>query len=62
MNSNRSNKLNKEKLFFWAADFNNNSGEGRLGRLFIKNLRNKSRNKIIKIQFSKIHFAMIVIF
>lgn len=55
MNSNRSNKLNKAKLFFWAADFNNNSGEGRLGRLFIKNLRNKSKNKIIKIQYSKIH-------
>ena len=43
MNYNRRSKLNKSKLFFWAADYQANSGEGRLGRLFIKNLKNKKK-------------------
>lgn len=49
MNYNRISKLNKSKLFFWAADYETNSGEGRLGRLFIKNLKIEKK-KIIKIK------------
>ena len=56
MNSNRSDKLKKQKIFFWAADFNTNSGEGRLGRLFIKDFRGKIKNKIIMISRPKIYF------
>ena len=56
MNSNRSDKLNKDKIFFWAADFNTNSGEGRLGRLFIEDIRGKLKNKIIMMPRPKIYF------
>ena len=56
MNSNRSDKLNKDKIFFWAADFNTNSGEGRLGRLFIDDIRGKLKNKIIMMPRPKIYF------
>ena len=62
MNSNRSNKLKKEKIFFWASDFKSNTGEGRLGRLFIKDFRGKIKNKIIMISRPKFIFLITNIF
>ena len=53
-NSNSANKLKKEKIFFWAADFNTNSGEGRLGRLFINDFGTQNNISLIKIPKSKI--------
>ena len=56
MNSNRSNKLKKEKIFFWASDFKSNTGEGRLGRLYIEYIKHKINKKIIKISSPKNNF------
>ena len=48
--------MNTGKIFFWACDYKSNSGEGRLGRLFIRQYKNKSKIKpeIIKLPKSKI--------
>ena len=46
--------MKKKKIFFWAADFKSNSGEGRLGRLYINNFTKKIKNEIIKIPHPKI--------
>lgn len=41
----------KKKIYFWACDFKNNSGEGRLAKLFIDRLKNQYT--LIKISNSK---------
>ena len=39
------------KIVFWALDYSNRSGEGKLGRLFISKLKeNKKTNKIVLIK------------
>lgn len=39
------------KIVFWALDYSNISGEGKLGRLFISKLKeNKKTNKIVLIK------------
>ncbi len=35
--------MTKKKLFIWACDYSENSGEGKLARLFIKNLNYKKK-------------------
>lgn len=45
--------MKKEKIFFWAADFKTNSGEGRLGRLYIDYFAKKIENRVIKIPLPK---------
>ena len=42
----------KKKLFVWACDYSSNSGEGRLGRLFIEKLC-KKKNFLIKLNQKK---------
>ncbi len=44
--------MTKKKLFVWTCDYSENSGEGKLARLFIKNLNNK-RKYIIKLNQKK---------
>tara|TARA_Y100000996_G_scaffold410314_1_gene392461 strand:+ start:329 stop:1207 length:879 start_codon:yes stop_codon:yes gene_type:complete len=36
-----------KKLFVWTCDYSNNSGEGKLARLFLNNLSNYEKYKII---------------
>ena len=45
--------MTKKKLFVWTCDYSENSGEGKLARLFIKKL-NKKKNFIIKFNQKKI--------
>ena len=33
--------MNKKKIYFWACDFSENSGEGKLAKLFIKDISRK---------------------
>ena len=40
----------KKKLFVWVCDYSENSGEGRLARLFIKELNLQNQFKIILSQ------------
>jgi hypothetical protein len=42
--------LTKKKLFIWTCDYSENSGEGSLARLFIKNL---NQNKKFKLNFNQ---------
>jgi len=42
--------LTKKKLFVWTCDYSENSGEGKLARLFINNLNKK---KILKIKLNQ---------
>ena len=44
-------KNKKNKIYFWACDYSPNTGEGRLGRLFVKSLE----KKIIPIKISNTH-------
>ena len=41
-------KLTKKQLHLWVCDYSKNSGEGKLARLFIKNLKDKEK-VIVKI-------------
>ncbi len=41
-------KLTKERVHVWASDYSKNTGEGKLARLFIEDLK-KKQNLIIKI-------------
>ena len=50
--------MTKKKLFVWTCDFSENSGEGRLARLFVKRLNQKKKydlkfnqRKIIKQKY-----------
>jgi len=50
--------LIKKKLFVWTCDYSENSGEGKLARLFVKKLINKkqfniqlSQKKIVKYRY-----------
>ena len=45
----------KNKLFVWTCDFSENSGEGKLARLFIKKLNNNNEYKIIFNQKKILH-------
>ncbi len=45
--------MKSNKVFFWACDYNLNTGEGRLGRLYIKEYKKRSKKKPIIIKFSK---------
>tara|TARA_B100001063_G_C16757068_1_gene553738 strand:+ start:1484 stop:2365 length:882 start_codon:yes stop_codon:yes gene_type:complete len=45
--------LTKKKLFVWACDYSENSGEGKLARLFIQNI-NKKKKFNIKLNQKKI--------
>ena len=33
--------MNKKKIYFWACDFSENSGEGKLAKLFIEEISKK---------------------
>lgn len=46
--------MKTEKVFFWASDYNTNSGEGRLGRLYINFYSKKFNVTPKKIKTSKI--------
>ena len=46
--------MKSNKLFFWACDYNQNSGEGRLGRLFINEYKKKSKKKPVIIKSLKL--------
>jgi len=46
-------KLTKKKLFVWTCDYSENSGEGKLARLFIENLDDK-KNYFISFNQKKI--------
>ena len=37
----------KKKLFIWVCDYSENSGEGKLARLFIKKLNDENKFKLI---------------
>ena len=45
--------MKSNKVFFWACDYNLNTGEGRLGRLYIKEYKKRFKKKPIIIKFSK---------
>ncbi len=45
--------MNKKKLFIWTCDYSENSGEGKLARLFVQNL-NKKKKFIIKFNQKKV--------
>ncbi len=45
--------MTKKKLFVWACDYSENSGEGKLARLFIQNI-NKKKKFNIKLNQKKI--------
>ncbi len=40
-------KNKKTKLYFWASDFSENSGEGKLARIFVTNFNKDKKYKII---------------
>lgn len=46
--------MKTEKVFFWASDYNTNSGEGRLGRLYINFYSKKFKVTPKKIKTSNI--------
>lgn len=41
--------MKTKKVFFWACDYSSNTGEGRLGRLYIKKFTKKFKIKPIRI-------------
>ena len=41
-------KLNKKRIYIWASDYSKNTGEGKLARLFIEELK-KKKNLTIRI-------------
>ena len=45
--------MNRKKLFIWTCDYSENSGEGKLARLFVQNL-NKKKKFIIKFNQKKV--------
>ncbi len=45
--------MTKKKLFVWTCDYSENSGEGKLARLFLENL-NKKKKFVIKLNQKKI--------
>ena len=45
--------MRSDKVFFWACDYSENSGEGRLGRLFIKVYERKFKLITKRIKPSK---------
>jgi len=45
-----------DKLFFWACEYKSNSGEGRLGRLFLREYKKKNNYSFIKISLPNIKF------
>ena len=45
--------MTNKKLFVWTCDYSGNSGEGKLARLFLKNL-NKEKKFVIKLSQKKI--------
>ncbi len=47
--------MKKNKLFVWTCDYSNNSGEGKLARLFLNNLNKYDKYKIILNQNKNIH-------
>ena len=48
--------MSKKKIFFWASDYSNITGEGRLGRLYIKYYSQKQNTNLEKIKISKNKF------
>ena len=58
--------MTKKKLFVWTCDYSENSGEGRLARLFIKKLNQKNKfylrfnqKKILKQKYISTLFGII---
>ena len=55
----------KKKLFVWACDYSNNSGEGKLARLFIEKLYKKkfsikfNQKKIVNFKYLSVLFGII---
>ena len=47
-------KINQDIYFCWACDFSNNTGEGLLGREFIKYFKKKNKCKVNIIKNKKI--------
>ena len=45
--------MNSNSVFFWACDYENTTGEGRLARLFIKKYKEKFKKVTYKIQIPK---------
>ena len=43
------------KFLFWACDFKENSGEGKLARLFVKYKQNITNKKFIQIKAPKLN-------
>ena len=42
--------MNSNKIYFWACDFRQNSGEGKLARMFIKHQNKISNYKFVRIR------------
>lgn len=45
--------MKKKNIYFWASDFSNNTGEGKLARLFIVHLEKDENNKLHQIKIAK---------
>ncbi len=46
--------MRSDKVFFWACDYKSNSGEGRLARLYVKQYKKNSKERLIKLPSPKI--------
>lgn len=54
--------MTKEKLYIWVCDYSENSGEGKLARLFVKKLNKNNNYKIILNQEKKMLYKYISTF
>ena len=51
----------KKKIYFWASDISNNSGEGILANSFIKNYKKNNSVKFINISNNDIYQKKIIL-
>ena len=54
--------MTKKDLFIWVCDFSENSGEGKLARLFIKDLNSKEKFQIKLNQIKKLNLKYLTPF